>query len=62
MDNKAYFMIVHNRLKNSDALKSGHLLPSQQESENNKKKVEEEKKGQHEVFEKQKNELLTHTK
>ena len=60
MDNKAYFMTLHNRLKNSNTLKGGDLSPNQQESDNYKKS--RRTKIQDEFFEKQKNEVLTPTK
>ena len=62
MDNKAYFMIVHDRLKTNSTLKSGDFLPSHQESENYKKKLEEEKQRQDEFVEKQKNKIPTQPK
>jgi hypothetical protein len=54
MDNKAYFMMVHDRLKNNSALKSGDFLPGQKEMDHDRKQAEAEKKRQDEFFEKQK--------
>jgi hypothetical protein len=54
MDNKAYFMIVHERSKSNGTLNSGDFLPSEKEIDNHRKKVEDEKRRQDELFEKQK--------
>jgi hypothetical protein len=54
MDNKAYFIMVHDRLKNNSTLKSGGFLPCQKEMDHYRKQVESEKKRQDEFFEKQK--------
>ena len=52
MDNKAYFMIVHERLKNNSELKTGDFQPCQKEMDHYRKQAEAEKKRQDEFFEK----------
>ena len=54
MDNKAYFMIVHERLKNNDVLKTCDFLPCQKEMDHYRKQAEAEKRRQDDFFEKQK--------
>jgi hypothetical protein len=54
MDNKAYFMMIHDRLKNNGTLNAGDFLHCQKEMDNYRKQVEDAKKRQDEFFEKQK--------
>jgi hypothetical protein len=53
MDNKAYFMIVHNKLQKEGNFTQGEWVPNQSDFDIYRKRCEEEKKRQDEFFKKQ---------
>ena len=53
MDNKAYFMIVHDKLKSEGKLPQGEWVPNQSDFDIYRQRCEEEKKRQDDFFNKQ---------